>query len=323
MNQFSLGNAWSKGVSFFSSQALNHAIVLIGLGVLVPTVVQYAIAGGVTGMMNPAMMGGGGLGAFSALGGAALIAMIISYVVQLGSYFGSWRLGFGEGETLGGAIGYGLICGVLVIVAFVAVFIVGGLVLQASPVLGGIVMALLLLPLVAALYTVWAALIAIVMIIVMLLVLAFGASMGNVNPAAQFTGGGALAVLIILALLAVLLWLSARFSCATPIMADRRTFNLMTGLSESWRLTAANQWRIVGYLSLLSVVLMVLFFVLAMIVGAGMAQSFQGGAVPQVGIGMVIGGLVVGIPLAYLTVLVPAGIYRELGGGETSAKVFA
>ena len=323
MNQFSLGNAWSKGVSFFSSQALNHAIVLIGLGVLVPTIVQYAIAGGVTGMMNPAMMSAGGLGAFSMLGGAAVIAMIISYVLQLGSYFGSWRLGFGEGEPLGGAIVYGLIAGVLVIVAFVAVFIIGGLVLQASPVLGAIVMALLLLPLFAALYTVWAALVAVVMFLLMVLVLAFGASMGNVNPAAQFTGGGALAVLFILAILAVLLWLTARFSCATPIMADRRTFNLMTGLSESWRLTSTNQWRIVGYLSLLAVVLMVLFFVVAMIIGAGMAQSFQGGGVPEISLGMIIGGIVVGVPLAYLTVLVPAGIYRELGGGETSAKVFA
>lgn len=322
MNQFSLGNAWSKGVSFFSSQALNQAIVLIGLGVLVPTVVQYLIAGGATGMMNPAMMGGG-LQTFTALGGAAVIAMIVSYVLQLGSYFGSWRLGFGEGEPLAGAIVYGLIAGVLVIVAFVAVFIVAGIFMQASPSLGAILMALLLLPLVAALYTVWAALIAIVMFLVMLLVLAFGASMSDMNPAAALTGGGGVAVLVILALLAVLLWLSARFSCATSIMADRRTFNLLTGLSESWRLTAASQWRIVGYLALLSVVLMVLFVVLAMIVGVGMAQSFQGGGVPEVGLGMIIATLIISIPLAYLTVLVPAGIYRELGGGETSAKVFA
>ncbi len=321
MNQFSLGNAWSKGVSFFSSQALNHAIVLIGLGVLVPTVVQYVIAGGITGMMNPAMMGGG-IGAFSALGGAAVIAMIASYVLQLGSYFGSWRLGFGEGEPLGGAIVYGLIAGVLVIVAFIVCFFVAGLVLQAAPTVGAIVMALLLLPLVAALYTVWAALIAIVMILVMLVVLAFGASMADLNMTA-FTGAGALGILIILFILALLLWLTARFSCATSIMADRRTFNLMTGLAESWRLTAANQWRIVGYLSLLSVVLMVLFVVVAMILGAGIAQSLQGGGMPEVGLGMIVGTLIVSIPLAYLTVLVPAGIYRELGGGETSAKVFA
>ena len=249
--------------------------------------------------------------------------MIAGYVLQLGSYFGSWRLGFGEGEPLAGAIVYGLIAGVLVIVAFVAVFIVAGIFMQASPSLGAILMALLFLPLVAALYTVWAALIAIVLFIVMLLVLAFGASMSDMNPAAALTGGGGVAVLVILALLAVLLWLSARFSCATSIMADRRTFNLLTGLSESWRLTAASQWRIVGYLALLSVVLMVLFVVLAMIVGVGMAQSLQGGGVPEVGLGMIIATLVISIPLAYLTVLVPAGIYRELGGGETSAKVFA
>ena len=180
--------------------------------------------------MNPAMMGGG-LQTFTALGGAAVIAMI-GYVLQLGSYFGSWRLGFGEGETLAGAIVYGLIAGVLVIVAFVAVLHRrrhphAGVAVPgrdpdgvAVPAAGG-----------RALHGLGGA-IAIVMFIVMLLVLAFGASMSDMDPAAALTGGGGVAVLVILALLAVLLWLSARFSCATSVMADRRTFNLLTGLSD-------------------------------------------------------------------------------------------
>jgi hypothetical protein len=324
MNQFSLGNAWSKGVSFFSQQALNHAIILIGIGILVPFVLQLALIGNAAGLMSPAMMSQGGLNAVTAMGATFLVVGIINYTLQTGSYFGSWRLGFGEGETLPGAVIYGLIVGVLVIVAFVVIGVVVVLLAQASPVVGLILMAVILLPLFAALYTVLAAVVAIAMFLVLLIMLAFGANMGASNPGFAMMGGGGLALLIMLAIVVVLFWLAARFSCATSVMADRKTFNPMVGITESWRLTSANQWRIMAYLALLGVVLLVLFFLVAAILGAGMMAGLQSGNAPQVGIGSMIMGMIVSIPLAYLVVLVPAGIYRELGGdSEASAKVFA
>jgi heme/copper-type cytochrome/quinol oxidase subunit 2 len=105
-------------------------------------------------------------------------------------------------------------------------------------------------------------------------------------------------------------------------MADRGTVNLFAGLRESWRMTAANQWRIMGYLALIGVVLCVVFFVFAVIAGAGMMAGMSSGGAPQMGVGTMLFTLVVSIPFAYLTVLVPAGIYRELRG-PGAAEVFA
>ena len=324
MNQFSLGNAWSKGISFFSPQALNHAIVLIGLGVLAPLVLQFAIAGGAVSMMSPAMMGQDSMEAFSAMGGALVVAMLAGYVLQFGSYFASWRLGFGEGESLAGAIIYGLITSVILIVFIVLVFFAVAVVVSQVPFAGMLLMLVVLLPLFAMLFTVLASLFSVIMFLMVLLMAAFGASMTQMPGFADAAAGGGIALLIMLAITLVLFWLTGRFSCTTAVMADRKTFNLLAGAAESWRLTAANQWRIIGYLALLGIVLLVVAFVLAMIVGAGMVGAAGSGSTTQMGATGLIAGIVVGVPLAYLMVLVPAGIYRELAGtSEASARVFA
>jgi len=328
MNPFSMGNAWSLGFGFFSRSALNHAIILIGVGIVAPFILQYVIAGGPTGMMNPAMMGESGLGMLATAGGAFLLVMVVSYVLQTGSYFGSWRLGFGADETLGGAIVYGLVAGLLAVVALAVLFIVLGLVVSQSGSAGGAILValLFLIPLMlvfAILYTVLVAVAAVAMFLALLLALAFGASMGELSPALDMTGGGGLVVLVALAIIMLLFWATVRFSCVTSAMAHRKTFNPIVGLSESWRLTAANQWRIMGYLALIGVVLLVVIFVATMIVGASMLGSMQGGGVPDVGLGTAIISLLIGIPIAYLVVLVPAGIYRELGAATDAAEVFA
>ena len=320
MNQFSLGNAWSRGVSFFSQHAVNHAIFLIGIGCLVPVVLQLAVPGASTSLMNPSMLGQGGVDAMGAMAGTVVLVNLIVYIVSTGSYFASWRIGFGEGENPAGAIIYGLIVGVVFVVGLVLLVIVLSLVGAAVPVLGMILILAAMVPLIAAIYTVMAVVAAIFAFVALLLLAAFGASI----PQFAMMGGGGVVILIFLILAAALLYLSARFSCTGPLMADRKTFNLFGAMSESWRLTSSNQWKILGYLALLGVVLMVLFILVAMILGAGMMSSMQGnGGVPEVGIGTALLGLVVSIPFAYLVVLVPAGIYRELAGTETSAKVFA
>jgi hypothetical protein len=324
MNQFSLGNAWSKGISFFSPQALNHAIILIGLGVLAPMVLQFAIAGGAVSMMTPAMMGQDSMEAISAMGGALALVMIVGYVLQFGSYFGSWRLGFGEGESLAGAILYGLITSIIVMVLVVLVFIAIGAVAMAAPAAGMLILLVLLLPLLAMFATVISTMISVILFLMVLMMAAFGASMTQMPGFANAAAGGGIALLIMLAITAAMFWLTVRFSCTTAIMADRKTFNLFAAAGESWRLTAANQWRIMGYLALLGIVLLVVAFVLAMIVGAGMVGAAGSGNATQVGATGLIAGIVVGVPLAYLMVLVPAGIYRELAGtSEASARVFA
>lgn len=325
MKQFSLGNAWSKGIAFISRDPVNIAILLIAIGIIAPFVIQYALMGSAMGTMNPAMMsqsfiGGGAAG----LAGAFLLAMLISYVLQFSSYFGAWRVGLAAGESLAGAFVYGVICAIMLILIFIVFVVVMALIAQIGTA-GAILAALVAIPLLAvmaALYTVLVAAMAIAVFIVLLIALAFGASMGA-NPLLAMTGGGVIGVLIGLLLILLLFWMAARFSCATCVMADRKSFNLFGAMAESWRLTSANQGRIMAYLGLLGVVLCVVFIVLAMVGAASMMGSMGSGGVPQMGLGTQIVTLIVGIPFAYLLVLVPAGIYRELVEEVPAAEVFA
>jgi hypothetical protein len=331
MGQFNLGSAWSKGTEFISRNAANHAIILIVMGILVPAILQYAVIGGVTGM-NPMMMGQNALGtggSVAALAGAVIVVMILSYVLQMGSYFSSWRIGLAREETLGGAIVYGIICAVLAVVVFfviaMAMAVIIGLAMQGGGAMAflALLLAIPVLILVAALYSVIMAAMTVGMFLMLLIVLAFGASMGAANPALAMAGQGALAVLVALAVVALLFWLTARFSCTTSVMADRKSFNLFAALGESWRLTGPNQFRIMAYLGLLGILLCVIMVVLAIVLGASMMGSMSSGQVPEVGIGSQIMMLVVAIPFAYLTALVPAGIYRELFEETAVAEVFA
>ncbi|HEX8480601.1 MAG TPA: hypothetical protein VF650_01710 [Allosphingosinicella sp.] len=331
MRQFNIGGAWSRGLAFISRNAANHAIILIGMGILVPAILQYAVIGGVTGM-NPMMMGQNALGtggSVAALAGAMILVTLLSYVLQMGSYFSSWRIGLGRDETLVGAIVYGIICAVLALVFFVVIAIVMTLVIGLAMQGGGamVVLALLfaipVLILAAALYSVIMAAMAVAMFLMLLIVLAFGASMGAANPALAMAGAGSLVWLIGLAISALLFWLTARFSCTTSVMADRKSFNLIAGLAESWRLTGPDQFRIMAYLGLLGILLCVVLFVFAVVVGVGMAAGMSSGEGPEMGVGSQIMMVIAGIPVAYVTALVPAGIYSELFEETAVAEVFA
>jgi hypothetical protein len=331
MRQFSLGSAWSKGIEFISQQAASQAIILIGMGIVAPAILQFAIGGAVLGM-NPMMMGQNALGtggSVAALAGTMIVVMIGSYVLQMGSYFSSWRLGLGRDESLGGAIVYGIICAVLaIIVFFLIVMVITFIIAQAMQSGGAIALLALLaaipvLILMAALYSVIMAAITVGMFLMLLIVLAFGASMGAANPALAMAGQGALGVLVALVVVALLFWMTARFSCTTSVMADRKSFNLFAGLAESWRLTGPNQLRIMVYLGLLGILLCVVLLVVVMVLGASMMGSMSSGETPNLGIGPVIMMLIAGIPFAYLTTLVPAGIYRELFEETEVAEVFA
>ena len=284
MNRISISQAWSHATGFFSGQGVNHAIVLIGLGIVVPLVLQFVVGGGA--MLDPMALSGGGM---AALGGLALLITLINYILQTGSYFASWRIGLTNGsEPLGGAIGYGLVAALPVLALSIVVVIVLGLI---AFVLFGSAFAPML--------------------------------MGGQPSESAMASSGLIMLLFIPVFLVLLLWLAARFCCMGPIMADRRSFNVLTGLGESWRMTAASQWKIFGYFLLMVIALIVIFMILGMIVGVSM---FAGGGAPSAGsmIGIVVGALLLSIPMAYLQVGVPAGIYRALGGGSVGqGDIFA
>lgn len=282
MNQISISQAWSYATSFFAGQGANHAIALIGVGILAPLVLQFALGGGAA-MADPMMMAAGG--GLAAMGGLAMLIALINYVLQTGSYFASWRIGLTNGrEPIGSALGFGMIASLPVLgLAFVLVLVIG-------------------------------------LVAVVLFGSAFSGFMPGGDPSNAVAGAGLMLLFIFLFFL-FLVWLGARLCCAGPIMADRRSFNILSALSDSWRMTAASQWKIFAYFILLGVALFIVLMILGMIVGVSM---FAGGGMPSSGsfIGLMVGALLISIPLAYLQVGVPAGIYRALGQGNQS-DVFA
>jgi hypothetical protein len=324
MNSFSFGGAWSKGVGLFSGRAAGQALILVGLGTLLPAILQYALIGGPAGLMNPAMLSGAMGGLSAASGALAVAALIGGYVLQIGSYFGSWRLGLANGPNVAGSVGYGLVAGLLVVIGLGLALALLSAVL--APVFGpaaALLLVILFLMLFAFLYTLIAAIVAVALFLLLILSMIVGVSMGQAGFAATLVGGsGGVAVVAVL-LCVLLLWLAARFSCTTSVMAHRRSLNAFSAIGESWRLTADDQFRIMIYLGLIGLVMTVIAFIAAIGAGVVVAASFEGGGGPSdIGTGAMILTLIIGIPFAYLTVLVPGGIYREVASSNVSADLF-
>jgi hypothetical protein len=333
MNRFSISGAFAKGFGFFSGSGAKHALVLIGMGVVTPLALQILVAGGPTGMMSPTMLGEAarqGSLPITAIG-LILIVGLGSYALQMGSYFASWRLGLDPGQSASGAIGFGLVAGLLVLLMIVAMGALIGLSAAAAGGTAGAGIALLLgIPLMllfAAFYTTIASGVVIGMLFMLLIFAALGSSLARAYPGLGLVGGGGAVLLVVFLLMLLFFWITVRLSCTATIMAKRRTFSPFAGIAESWRITGPAQWRIMGFLALIGVLLCVGFFIAAVVAGVSMMGSFQPGGPPpqqqQLWTAQIIAGLVVGIPFAYLTVLVPAGIYRELTPYVPEHEVFA
>lgn len=285
MNRISISEAWSYATGFFSGQAVQHAIVLIGVGIAAPLILQLLLGGGAT-MFDPAAMAENSAGLIAAMGATGVLLGIVNYVLQTGSYFASWRIGLTNGgEPVGAALGYGMIASLPVLLLAVVV--------------------VLLLGIIGFLF--------------------FGSALTTLasggEPSSSALMGIYLAFFLIAPLfLLFLVWLAARLCCTGPYMADQRSYNVLAALGASWRMTAASQWKIFAYFILLGVALIVIFMILGMIVGV----SLLAGGAPGTGsmLGLIIGAILLSVPMAYLQVGVPAGLYRALGGTNRS-DVFA
>jgi hypothetical protein len=240
-----------------------------------------------------------------------------SYVLQLGSFFASWSLGFHRRESAGGAIGYGIFTALIIalICAAPAAAVAMGRLAGTN---GGALIAFLvgmpLLALFAALYTTTASAILIGFIG---LVLAAGVAPDFVSRFNQeLAVSGQTARLACLFVAGLLLWLTARLSCTAAIMADRARFGPLSSIAESWRLTAPAQWRIMALLALAGLFWCLVSAAVIAVYGSGMISGLFSGA-------WWIGRAVVGVPFAILAVLVPAGIYRELRPFTPEEEIFA
>jgi hypothetical protein len=168
--------------------------------------------------------------------------------------------------------------------------------------LGGVTLTLLYIGLMIAIYIVFAIIIGILLMLVGGGAILTGA--GGVSP--ETMGGPAFAVIILLyiAFIAAWLWVWARISVIGPVMAAERTVNPFTGLVQSWRLTRASQWTIVGFMLVAAIGAVLLFMVAGLITGV---------------LGVPLVAVLLYIPLLLFWWSVPPAIYGQVAAPDHAA----
>jgi hypothetical protein len=328
MDSFSMRSAWPLGFRLFGGRIGAHALILIGIGLALPLLLRFALASTLVAPPDPDSF------EFQAERGmttGAIVVALVGSVFQTGSYLASWRLGLDARASTAAAIGYGLVAGFAAVLAqFVAGAALGLSVvaLGALPgfaILAGLALLVPLLALAAIFYTTLVALLAVAVGLLLVLMILFGTAMGNAGFAATLFGGGSgLIVVALIVACGVALWLASRLSCAAALMAERGSFNLIAAARDSWALTDEDQWRIMAYLALIGLGIAVAIFVLALLAGVGAANFFAPGSASQASAtAFIVLGLAAGVPVAILSVAIPAGIYRTLSRSMEAVAVFA
>lgn len=316
MNRFSIGQAWSSATSFFSGHAANHAIALIAVGIIIPLALQWVIVGNpMANALNPAMMADPSM--MAGMGMGILVVSLLSYVLQFGSYFTSWRLGVGaNADDLAGGLRFGMIAALVLVGLLIGTLIVAGLLAYAISPWVALPFILLLMLCFVIMYPALFGFLA----ILFLLLAVFG-SFALSSMAPMFGGGGGasggLGILIMVLVAVLLLWLAARLCCTAPSMADREEYLPFEAMKRSWAMTSEGQWRIAGYFLLIGAVILVIAIILGLIVGSAFQSLVMDGGVPGFGT-VILMTILISIPMAYFTVAIPAGIYRALGQDDVS-----
>lgn len=319
MNRFSIGQAWSNATSFFTGGGANFAVIIIGFGILIPFILQWVIMGDPMGnAFNPVALADGG-DALTGMGVALIAISLLSYILQFGSYFASWRLGLGgDRSDLVGGLRYGMVAATIYIGLLIAAGILTGLLAYATTPWLVFPLLLFIMLFFVIIYPPLFGFLA----IMMLLLAAIGSF--AMNSMAPFMGealGSGVALMIMVLFGLLFLWLAARLCCTAPAMADRQDYLPFDAMRRSWALTAEGQWKIVGYFLLIGVVLLVLAIILGLVIGSSFQSMMMNSSAPGIG-GMLALTILVSIPIAYFTVAVPAGIYRTLST-ENAGEIFS
>ena len=322
MNAFSFTRAWSKGLGFFSGAAMSHAILLLGVGILVPISLQVVLLGGPAMMLGSMESGAAGAASSTLIG----IVTMAGWLLQGASIFASWHLGLRRDANLARALVFGLLAALMVMLGLVAVFLVFGLAASSAVPVLILLATIAMMAFLAIFATAFAAVFSVGLCLLFLIVLAVGAAGGDMTFAATVVGGGGWVWTVLVAGSLLVLWLAARLSCTTMLMAERRSFNLLAAMRDSWSLTWDDEWRIVRYLALLGLAVAVIAFAVAFAAGAGagLATNLLGTSQPNEGIWGPLILQLLAVPFTYFSVMVPVGIYQELAPSDlTAAEVFA
>lgn len=293
MVKMSIGAAFSETFAFLKAN-WTQMLIWVGGALVVVGLLGYLLLGSTFSALamapnDPTIM----MGAFGKIGLFALIAAVILYAACMLI----WRGGLhpGEAPNFGWALQAGPAFAFGMFVVFIAAYIV-------------------------------------VFIVMLIFGLIFGAALGGLGGfgggmdagSAGAVGGGAMAIgaILYIGLLVFMLWVQGRFIVAGPVMADRLTRNPITGLSESWKLTQASQWIIVGFYLLFTILLVVYAFIAGLIFGAILGGIAGSGSIVAALISMIITAAVVYLPILMVSFSMPVGVYRALAP-RASGDVFA
>lgn len=326
MDSFSIIGAWTLGYRFVAKHWLLHLLILLGLGIGVPLALHFAVFGLPIETVNMGRIGPDPYGGPWLVDRPVVWAVLLAgYVLQVGSYFASWRLGFGA--RLGSALLYGLLAALVAIVLVAAARVIGeyGSRLVVSPDAFAVAVLVFLAPLIlvmSLLFVTQALMVAGLVFVLLAFAMGYGAAIGRIGFAATLVGGdGGIAVLL-LVLSGITFWLAARLSCVTSIMASRGSINVFAAIRDSWQMTLDDQMAITRYFFLVGAVLGAVVIGLAVVLGEGMRAIPRSGVGYTFDIATLIPRLGLAVPFALLTVMVPAGIYRVLTDDQVSAEVF-
>ncbi|MEO9463757.1 MAG: hypothetical protein ABJ242_13595 [Marinomonas sp.] len=124
-----------------------------------------------------------------------------------------------------------------------------------------------------------------------------------------------LSVVAVIGILVMMVYLMARFSVTMPVIMLEKTYNPVTAMLRSWRLTGPRHWALMGFWLLL----MVAYMVIALLVGGAIAAI---AALASGSTGALIMGVMSGILGALVAMLISAiavAIYQQLAGSTPEA----
>lgn len=291
MVKMSIGAAFSETFAFLKANWV-QMLMWLGGAVVVACLLGWLLLRNA--MMTMMMAQGDPSAAFGALGSFMLFGIVAGTIIFAASLL-IWRTGLVGGEPASD-IGWGLGAGAAYMLGMFVVYIATVIMMY------------------------------IVLLIVGLLAFAvFGASGMSLESLA--TGGASaglilFGIIIYAAIIIFFLWFFGRLTVAGPLMAVNRSSNPFSAFAESWRLTSASQWTIVGFNVLMGILFLVFFFIVSLVLGSVASAMMT----PDAGFGAMIGALflalVIYVPTILVSVSMPAAIYRCIGtsGG---ADVFA
>ncbi|UKK84643.1 hypothetical protein L7H23_00590 [Sphingopyxis sp. BSN-002] len=291
MVKMSIGAAFSETFAFLRTNWMQMLMWLGGAVVIACLLGWLFLRNAMTTMV---MAQGDPSAAFGALGSFVLFALVAGTVVSAASLL-IWRTGLVGGEPASD-IGWGLGAGAAYMFGLFVVYIATIILMY------------------------------IFLFIVGLLAFAvFGASGMSIE---SFATGGASAgiilfgIIIYAAIIIFFLWFFGRLSVAGPLMSVNRSSNPFSAFAESWRLTGASQWTIVGFNVLMGIAFAVFFFIVSLVFGSVASAMMT----PDAGAGAMIGALllalIVYVPTILVSVSMPAAVYRCIGAAG-KADVFS